>query len=248
MDNGRTAQRYKKNRFIHDAQIFRQQSYAFSVKQPTFSVIFICQNAPFLLTYSHKKHKTTTLIEPQILIFVAHCGKISLEVRQRNHNRSAAIVGVKRERLAVGIPVVPIVEQSRIKEKLHMMFAVVDEAEGRNTSRLKAKIPHHPFGRSKRKLSARRFALRLQRLLQASLQVVDVQVVVAMEANQVVLIAFVVAHEDVLAVHRTIILPPSLSLLNGFALRVVVTSEGNVVLSQIGKDSFLSFRHNNHNW
>jgi hypothetical protein len=29
---------------------------------------------------------------------------------------------------------------------------------------------------------------------------------------------------------------------------VVVTSEGNVVLSQIGKDSFLSFRHNNHNW
>jgi hypothetical protein len=69
-----------------------------------------------------------------------------------------------------------------------------------------------------------------------------------MEANQVVLIAFVVAHEDVLAVHRTIILPPPLSLLNGFALRVVVTSEGNVVLSQVSEDSFLSFRHNNHNW
>ena len=224
-------------------RFFRQQSYAFSVKQPTFSVIFICQNVPFLLTSCSKKHNTTTLIEPQILIFVAQCCKITLEVRQRNHHRSAAIVGVKRERLAVGIPVVPVVEQSRIKEKLHMMFAVVDEAEGRNTSRLKAKIPHHPFGRSKRKLAARRFALRLQRLLQASLQVVDVQVVVAMEANQVVLIAFVVAHEDVLAVHRTIILPPPLSLLNGFALRVVVTSEGNVVLSQIGKDSFLSFRH-----
>jgi hypothetical protein len=29
---------------------------------------------------------------------------------------------------------------------------------------------------------------------------------------------------------------------------MVVTGEGNVVLSQISEDSFLSFRHNNHNW
>jgi hypothetical protein len=29
---------------------------------------------------------------------------------------------------------------------------------------------------------------------------------------------------------------------------VVVAGEGNVVLSQVSEDSFLSFRHNNHNW
>jgi hypothetical protein len=28
---------------------------------------------------------------------------------------------------------------------------------------------------------------------------------------------------------------------------VVVAGEGNVVLSQVSEDSFLSFRHNNHN-
>ena len=59
-----------------------------------------------------------------------------------------------------------------------------------------------------------------------------VQVVVAVEAYQVVLVSLVVAHEDVLAVHAAVILPPALSFLDGLALGMVVAGEGDIVLLQ----------------
>ena len=81
----------------------------------------------------------------------------------------------------------------------------------------------------------------LESLLEASFEVVDVEVVVAMEADEVVLIAFVVAHEDVLAVDRAVVFPPPLSLLDGFAFGVVVAGEGYVVLPEIVENFVLSF-------
>ena len=67
-----------------------------------------------------------------------------------------------------------------------------------------------------------------------------VEVVVAMEADEVVLIAFVVAHEDVLAVYGTIVAPPTLRFLDGFALWMLVASERYVVLFEIREHLFLS--------
>ena len=68
--------------------------------------------------------------------------------------------------------------------------------------------------------------------MQALLQVVYVEVLVAVERYEVVLVALVVAHEDVLAVHRAVVAPPSLSLLYGLSFRMIVTCEWYAVFSQ----------------
>ena len=59
-----------------------------------------------------------------------------------------------------------------------------------------------------------------------------VQVMVAVETYQVVPVALMVAHEDVLAMYTAVILPPALSLLDCLAFGMVVAGEGNVVLPQ----------------
>ena len=48
-------------------------------------------------------------------------------------------------------------------------------------------------------------------------QVVDGEVVVAVEAYEIMAVAFVVAEEEVLAVNAAIVLPPSFRFLDGFA-------------------------------
>ena len=60
-------------------------------------------------------------------------------------------------------------------------------------------------------------------------QVMYVEVVVAVEAHEIMPVALMVAEEQVLAVHAAVILPPHLSLLDGLSLGVVVASERNVV-------------------
>ena len=52
---------------------------------------------------------------------------------------------------------------------------------------------------------------------------------VAVKADEVVLRPFVVTHEDVLAMHTAIVLPPALGLLDGLALGVVVAGVRDVV-------------------
>ena len=69
----------------------------------------------------------------------------------------------------------------------------------------------------------------------------DVEVVVAMETDEVVLVALVVAHEDVLAMHRPVVPPPALCLFDGLAFRVIVAGEGNVVLLEVIEHYILSF-------
>ena len=54
-----------------------------------------------------------------------------------------------------------------------------------------------------------------------------------MKANQIVLIALVIAHKDVLAMHTAIVLPPAFSLLDGLALGMVVAGERYLMLSEI---------------
>ena len=52
---------------------------------------------------------------------------------------------------------------------------------------------------------------------------------VAVKADEVMLGTLVVAHEDILAMHTAIVLPPAFGLLDGLALGVVVAGVRDVV-------------------
>lgn len=72
-------------------------------------------------------------------------------------------------------------------------------------------------------------------------QVVDGEVVVAVEAYEIMAVALVVAEEEVLAVHAAIVFPPAFCLLYGFAFGMVVAAEWNVVFFKVVENLFLSF-------
>ena len=182
-----------------------------------------------------------SLIKPQVFVAVVYFLEIPLEVLEGDDHRASAVVGVEGERLPVGLRVVLVVEQCRIEEEMDVMFCIVDKAEGRDAARLEPKILHHTLGRSKGELAGRVLSLCQEGSLKTRLEVVDVVVVVAVEANEVVLIALVVAHEDILAVHRAIVLPPAFSLLDGLALGVFVAGEWYVVCLEEVKDFLASF-------
>lgn len=61
----------------------------------------------------------------------------------------------------------------------------------------------------------------------------DRQIIVAREADQVMLIAFVVAHEYILAMHTPVIFPPPLGFLYRLAFGVVVRRERYAVRLQV---------------
>lgn len=172
------------------------------------------------------------IVELHEAVGVAEGGEIAEEVVAADDNRATAIVGMERERVGFGKAV--------IKEKDNMMLDIVDEAKRRNATGLETKITHHSFGRSKREFAGRIEALRHEFLLEAMLKVVNIKVVIAMEADQVMLIAFVIAEENILAMDRTIVFPPTLGLLDGFALGMVVTGVRNLVLVEIMEHGFLT--------
>lgn len=130
--------------------------------------------------------------------------------------------------------------QHAVQEEEHVVIRIVDQPEGRNAAGFQAKVFQHTLGRSEGQFATGRKSLGLQARLEALLQVVNAEVVVAMKANQIVLIALVVAHEDVLAVDRPVVLPPLLSLFDGFALGVVIDVEGDVVRLQKGGNGLLA--------
>ena len=61
------------------------------------------------------------------------------------------------------------------------------------------------------------------------LQIVNGEIVVAVEAYEIMAVAFVVAEEEVLAVNAAIVLPPTVRVLDGLAFGVVVAGEWDVV-------------------
>lgn len=114
-----------------------------------------------------------------------------------------------------------------------MMPGVVDQSERADAPRFETEKAQHPFGASKGEFTGGRLPCGLQRGLEPLLQVVDSEVVVAIEANQIVLIALVVAHKNVFAMHASVVVPPTLRLADGFSLGVVVACITDVVLLQI---------------
>ena len=66
-----------------------------------------------------------------------------------------------------------------------------------------------------------------------------VEVVIAIEAHEIMPVALMVAEEQVLAVHNAVVLPPLLDLLDGFALGVVIASDRNPMFLKIGEHRLL---------
>ena len=71
------------------------------------------------------------------------------------------------------------------------------------------------------------------------LDVMNRQIIVAGEADEVMLVAFVIAHEDVLAMHTPVVMPPPFGFLDGFSFGVIVGRERDVVFVQIAQNFFL---------
>ena len=125
-----------------------------------------------------------------------------------------------------------------------MVVGVVNKPERADRTRFQAQISHHPFGRSKRQFAGGFLALRDEDLLQPMLYVMNRQVFVARETDEVMLVALVIAHEDILAMHRPVVVPPTLRLLDGLAFGVVIGREGDVMVLQIPQHFLLPLGKN----
>ena len=130
--------------------------------------------------------------------------------------------------------------QRLVEEEMHMTLCVVDKPEWRDAARLQSKPAHHTLGRGERQLAGRGLSGGGEARFQPLFEVVDVEVVVAMEADEIVFVPFMVAQEDVLAMHRAVVAPPSFRLFDGLPFRVVVALEAYVVGAQIGEHRFFS--------
>ena len=76
------------------------------------------------------------------------------------------------------------------------------------------------------------------------LYVMNRQVFVARETDEVMPVALVIAHEDILAMHRPVVVPPTLRFLDGLAFGVVVGREGDVMVLQIPQHFLLPLGNN----
>ena len=175
------------------------------------------------------------LVKYDVLIIVAHTLQVALKVFILYHHRASAVIRVKGE--GGGVPDV------LIEKEIDFVVLIIYQAEGRHAAWLQAQILHHPFGRGKGEFATRGQSTALQRSLEFVFEVVNGEVVVAVEANQIMLVALMVSEKQVFAVHAAIVLPPLLRLLDGLALRMIVIGKGNVVLPQVCQYFFFS-RHN----
>ena len=145
---------------------------------------------------------------------------------------AAAVVGMEGERGGVA--------KAAVEEKDDVVVGIVDEAEGADTTGFETEIAHHTFGRSKREFARCALTLRDQDILEPMLDVVDSKIVVAREADEIVLVALVVSHKNVLTMHTAVIVPPAFGLLDGFAFGVVVGGERDIVFLQIAQHFLLA--------
>ena len=166
-----------------------------------------------------------------VLHFVADEGEELLESGLVDDDRAAAVVGVETERLGF--------LEAAVQKENDMVVRIVDESERTDAAGFEPEVPHHPFGRGEREFARGVLTLRDQHFFEPMLDVMDSQIAVAGETDEVMLRALVIAHEDVLAMHGAVVVPPALRLLDGLALGVVVGGEGDVVLLQIAQHFLL---------
>ncbi len=164
-------------------------------------------------------------IQRQPLVAVAHRGEVTQEIIVRDNHRGTTVVGMKTERWRL-LDVL-------IQKEDDMVLRVVDKPKRTDTARFEPQIAQHTLGRSKREFARRGLSCRHKRGFQTLLEIVDSEVVIAVEANEVVLIALVVAHEDVFTMHTAVRPPPTTCLLDGLALGVRIASVGDSVRLQV---------------
>ena len=109
------------------------------------------------------------------------------------------------------------------------MLGIVDESEWRDAARFEPQIAHHALRRGETEFARSGFPCCLQLLFEAMLQVVDVQIVVAIEADEVMLITLVVAQEDDLKKQTDVILRTSLGLFDGLAFGMSIAREWDIM-------------------
>ena len=152
---------------------------------------------------------------------VAHALEVALKVLSLDDHRASAVVRMETERLGL--------EEVLIEEEDHMVVRIIDKTERADTTGFESEVLEHTFGAGKGEFARGVLACGEERSFEAVLQVVDCQVMVAVKADEVVLRTLVIAHEDVLAMHATIVLPPAFGLLDGLAFGVVVAGVRDVV-------------------
>ena len=111
-----------------------------------------------------------------------------------------------------------------------MVILIIDKTKRADTTRFESEVLEHAFGASEREFAWGVFACGKERSFEALLEVVDSQVMVAVKTDEVMLCTLVVAHEDVLAMHTAVVLPPTLGLLDGLAFGMVVAFKRYLML------------------
>ena len=71
-------------------------------------------------------------------------------------------------------------------------------------------------------------------------QVMNVEVIVAMKADQIVLVPLMITEEEVLAMHRPVVLPPLFRLGNSLALGMMIDGIRNIVSVEKVENGFFA--------
>ena len=156
-----------------------------------------------------------------IFISIAQDLKAALQICASDDHGAPAVIRMERECLGL--------LQVGIKEEDDVMFLIVDQTEGRDTTWFQAEVTHHAVRRGETEFARRVETCCHESLLEAMFHVVDVHIMVAMEADEVVLVAFMIAEEKILAVDAAILSPPALGLLDGLAFGMAVAGVRDVM-------------------
>ena len=114
-----------------------------------------------------------------------------------------------------------------------MLFFVINESKGADTTGFESQIAHHALGTGEGEFAWCFLSGRHERRFQSLFQIVDSQVMVAVKSDKVMLGTLVVAHEDILAMHAAILAPPAFGFFDSLAFGVVVALKGYLICCQI---------------
>lgn len=110
------------------------------------------------------------------------------------------------------------VQQIAVEKEVNVMLRVVDEPERRDGTGFQPQITHHALGRGERQFS----------LMQPRFEVVDRERAVAVEADQIVPVALVIAEKEVFAVFRPVVAPVAFGQFDRGRGRVEIEVVGDV--------------------
>ena len=163
---------------------------------------------------------------------IAHTLEVAFKILSLDDHRTSAVVGMKTERLGL--------KEVLVEEQDDMVLLIIDQAKRADTTWFESEVLEHAFGAGEREFAWGVLACGKECSFEALLEVVDSQVVLAVEADEVVLCTLVVAHEDVLAMHTAVVLPPAFGLFDSLTLGVVVAGKRYLIIRQVCQYLFLS--------